>query len=369
MKYNRGINYNITYDKVVKYIKPILNIIVCSTVLLAFLIFSYNLILGPENEIKISEVKKADKNSSQVSGESIKKEESIQPTFSSINIDTVSVYISEEKKIEKIPIEEYIKGVVSSEMPLNFSKEALKAQAIAARTYTVSRIQRGSGCAKCSGAYLCDTIHCQVYTPKDKKIAQLGSEGENKWALVEQVVEETKDMVLTYDGSVIEGAFYFSTSSGKTENVEDVFSNSLPYLKSVESLGEEIAPRYKESKTLDNNRFVEAINNNYVEANLSATDLQNKVKINSYTDGGCVKDITLGGVSISGVDFRKLFGLNSANFTIEFLNNEVVVNCTGFGHGVGMSQWGANVMAVEGKKCEEILKHYYTGIEINKINQ
>lgn len=368
MKYYGRIKININYDKAIVIIKPILMVAIYSAVLLGFLILSYKLILGEGGNIG----KKGNDSSQaiEVMQSKNKGEKSNKGISFKLDVDTIKVYLTKENRIIEVPLEEYIKGVVCSEMPLNFNKEALKAQAIAARTYTLAHTKAvSSGCANGRGADLCDTVHCQVYTPKEVKIAQLGIGGENKWKLVEDVVNETRGQVLTYNNELVLGAYYFSTSSGKTENVEDVFSTALPYLRSVESLGEDIAPRYKSTETIDINRFAQVVNSSYSNANLSPANLQDHIKINNYTDGGSVKEITLGNVTITGVKFRQLFGLNSANFSLEFLNNQVVINCNGFGHGVGMSQWGANVMASQGKSCEEILKHYYTGIEIKNINE
>lgn len=357
------------YDEFVKIAKPIINIVLYSSIVLTFLIVSYELILGDDG--KQNEIKTMNKiESAETSGEINNSVEETAPTETSIplniNIETIKVYISGEERVAELSLEEYVKGVVSSEMPLNFSKEALKAQAVVARTYAIGHAIQG-GCSK-YGSDVCDTVHCQVYTPKEKKISQLGAIGDSRWKLVEEVVGETEGMVLSYDGSIATGAYYFSTSSGRTENVEDVFVASIPYLRSVESLGEEVAPRYTSTEVYDLNRFVQIINSNYSKANLSVANVSSEISIGSYTDGGAVKEIKLGGVTISGVEFRKIFGLNSAKFSLEFLSNQVNINCKGFGHGVGMSQWGANVMGEEGKSCEEILKHYYTGITIDKVN-
>ncbi len=365
MKFYREAKVNFNYDKILLILKPIIRIMIYTTVLLGFLILSYELILGKDKSV-IADIDDS-KAVIQTINNDIAEEDSGVPF--SLNIDNIKVYLTKENKVVDIDLEEYIKGVVASEMPLNFNKEALKAQAIAARTYTLAHTKSvSSGCANGRGADLCDTVHCQVYTPKEEKMLQLGVDGESRWNLIEEVINETEGMVLTYNNKLVMGAYYFSTSSGKTENVEDVFTTALPYLRSVESLGEEVAPRYKSTETVDLCRFVEVVNEAYNDANLSPGNLENQVKINSYTDGGCIKELTLGNVTITGVKFRQLFGLNSANFSLEFLANQVVINCTGFGHGVGMSQWGANIMAGEGKSCEEILKHYYTGIEIKKIN-
>lgn len=367
MKYYKGGKVRINYDNALKIAKPIINIILCSSIFLAFLIFSYEIILGND---KSPVIKGADGGSQGVveNVDGNLKEAAVEEKNIplDISIEKIKVYISSEGKIKELNIEDYVKGVVCSEMPLNFNKEALKAQAIVARTYATGHVLKG-GCSKYGGD-VCDTVHCQVYTPKEEKISQLGGIGESRWALVEEVVSETQGMVLSYEGDLATGAYYFSTSSGRTENVEDVFSSSVPYLRSVESLGEEVAPRYTSTETYDLNRFAQIINESYDTANLSPGKLSEQISIVSYTDGGAVKEITLGEVTISGVEFRKIFGLNSANFSLEFLSNQININCKGYGHGVGMSQWGANIMAEEGKSYEEILSHYYTGINIEKIN-
>ena len=365
--YKRG-RVRIDYKNVIKVVKPIVNIALYSAIFLGFLILSYELILGEKSsEFKSNTSDKIE--NIVVDGENIDEVTVADPESNiplSIDIKNIEVYLSSEGRVVEISLEDYVKGVVCSEMPLNFNKEALKAQAIVARTYAIGHAMEG-GCSKYGGD-VCDTVHCQVYTPKNEKISQLGVLGDSRWALVEEVAKETEGMVLSYEGSIATGAFYFSTSSGRTENVEDVFSSSIPYLRSVESSGEEVAPRYTSTETYDLNRFVQIINSNYSEAKLSPSNISNQISIVSYTDGGGIREITLGGVTISGVEFRRIFGLNSASFNLEFLSNQVNINCKGFGHGVGMSQWGANVMAEEGKSYEEILKHYYTGININKIN-
>lgn len=365
MKYYRDIKVNLNYDKILIVLKPIITVMIYTVVLFGFLVLSYKLILGEDKSI-VEGIDDSKVAMMTINNENV--EENLGAPFS-LDIDTIKVYLTKENKIVDIPIEEYIKGVVSSEMPLNFNKEALKAQAIAARTYTLAHTNAvSSGCSNGRGADLCDTVHCQVYTPKEEKISQLGVDAGSRWKLVEEVVGETEGMVLTYNDKLVMGAYYFSTSSGKTENVEDVFTTALPYLRSVESLGEEVAPRYESAETVDVWRFAQVVNEAYNDASLSTDNLENQVKINGYTEGGCVKEITLGNITITGVKFRQLFGLNSANFSLEFLSNQVMIKCIGFGHGVGMSQWGANVMASQGKNCEEILKHYYTGIEIKSIN-
>lgn len=280
--------------------------------------------------------------------------------------DKAKVYRTKEKKIEEISVEEYVLGVVSSEMPAKFEKEALKAQAIAARTFYYSK--RLKNCNLSNGGEICDGVHCQAYMNKQERMSKWDNKERNtNYQKIKKAVKETKGEVLTYKGKLVLYPQFFSTSSGKTENSEDVFSGEVPYLKSINSLGEEISPVYESQKELKNKDFINIINLKYKRARLTEKNLKESIDIKSRTDGGSVNEIKIGKTIISGVEFRKLFDLRSANFTIEYLKDKVKIKCKGNGHGVGMSQWGANVMAKEGKKYYDILKHYYTGIEIGKI--
>ena len=276
------------------------------------------------------------------------------------------VYMRKSKEIKEIDVEEYVAGVVSSEMQVNFEKEALKAQAVAARTYYYSK--RLNSCIEGQGAEICDSIHCQVYTPKEERLATWSEDKrEINWNKIKEAVKETEGDVLVYNGELVKYPQFFSTSSGKTENCVDVFSEDIPYLKSIESPGEEIAPKFKSIVNIDKSTFINTITDNYRNTNLNYENLQNNIKILSRTEGGAVKEIKLGKVTISGIEFRNLFNINSANFTLNIIENEVIINCTGYGHGVGMSQWGANIMAKEGKNYKDILKHYYSGVNIEKV--
>jgi len=280
--------------------------------------------------------------------------------------DMVKMYNRKTGKIEDISLEDYVAGVVSAEMPANFSEEAIKAQAVAARTYYFSK--RLSPCSEAKGADICNSTHCQVYISKEERMESWAkSDGENNWKKITSAVEATRGQVLIYDGEIVKYPQFFATSSGKTESAVDVLSDIVPYLKSVDSPGEEKANKYETSIDMNMGEFVNKINKTYPKANLTEGDAALKISINSRTDGGAVKEIKLNEEGISGVKFRELLGLNSANFTLEFSKDSVKINCKGYGHGVGMSQWGANAMAKTGAKYDSILKHYYTGVEIDKI--
>ena len=280
----------------------------------------------------------------------------------------VNLYLKEENKVVQLDLEEYITGVVASEVPADFNEEALKAQAVAARTYYMNKRKSPCKDAEAHSAEICDTTNCQVYMSKEKRLGSWSSsKGEENWNKIKNAVESTKGQVLTYDGEVLEYPQFFSTSSGKTEDAKDVFSVDVPYLKSEESKGEENAPKYESTVNISIDDFIRKINSNYTDADLKKQQLSSMVSIKSYTEGGSVKEIQIGGTIIKGTNFRKLFGLNSSNFTIQFTNNVAIIKCKGYGHGVGMSQWGANAMAKDGSTYDQILKHYYNGVEIDEI--
>lgn len=281
----------------------------------------------------------------------------------------VKLYHRSEDRVEEIDLEEYVMGVVASEVPANFEEEALKAQAVAARTFYMSKRNNPNKEEKEKGAEICDTTHCQVYMSKDERISKWSkSEAESNWEKIQKAVLDTKGQVLTYDGSVLEYPQFFATSSGKTEDAKDVFSMDVPYLKSEDSKGEEIAPKYKTSTQIPINDFINKINSKYKGVNANKSNLSSLIKILSFTEAGSVKEIKIGNEIVKGTEFRTLFNLNSTNFTLDFQQDSVEVNCKGYGHGVGMSQWGANAMAKSGSKYDEILKHYYSGVEIQEIN-
>lgn len=280
----------------------------------------------------------------------------------------VKLYHTKDNTVEELDLEEYIMGVVASEVPANFNEEALKAQAVAARTFYMSRRKNPCKDSKSKGAEICDTTNCQVYMSKAERISKWSkSESESYWSKIQKAVSDTKGQILTYEDSVLEYPQFFAISSGKTEDAKDVFSMDVPYLKSEESKGEEIAPKYKTTLEVPINEFINKINSKYGNANLKKSNLSSAIKIESYTEAGSVKEIKIGAELIKGTDFRTLFNLNSTNFKFDFGENIIKINCIGYGHGVGMSQWGANAMAKNGSKYNEILKHYYSGVEIQKI--
>lgn len=283
----------------------------------------------------------------------------------------VKVLKKDSNQIVEIDLEEYIKGVVACEMPGEFEKEALKAQAIAARTYAMSRMAmfEDGGHPDHTSAPLCDSVHCQVYRSmeeiKEIKSAEWIKKYKDK---ISDAVESTQGLVMTYNNELVNQPLFHSTSGGKTENSEDVFTAAVPYLRSVESPYEKEAPHFKDSVTIDLKTFKSKIASKYSNLIIDLSSVENNVQIKERSDGGRVSKIKVGNLVLSGRDVREILGLRSANFAIKAEGSTVTFNTIGYGHGVGMSQWGANGMAQKNHSYDEILKHYYKGVDIQNID-
>lgn len=282
-------------------------------------------------------------------------------------IERIKVFNTNTKKTESLPLDEYVKGVVAAEMPAAFHIEALKAQAVAARTYAISRsIKFENGHPEHPDAPLCTGVHCQAYLSlEDLETIHGDSWIEDYWGKIEEAVDSTKNIVIYYEGEIVE-PLYHSTSGGMTEDAVNVFAVDSPYLKAVESPYEEDAPRYKEVLNLTVDEFISKIKGKYPNIKIDKDNFHEKMKLIEKTDSGRVQKLAIDNEIINGRDIRDLYGLNSTNFTIIYDKNLnlIEIETYGYGHGVGMSQWGANGMAKQGKSYEEILKHYYTGIEL-----
>lgn len=278
---------------------------------------------------------------------------------------SIKVYNHKNNVVKSIDIEEYLCGVLSGEMPTDFNIEALKAQAIAARTFTIYSKEEAK---KHENAVVCtDFSHCQEYKSKEELLKINGEEWmEESYPKIEQAVKETKGQIIVYEDNPIL-PLYFSTSSGNTENSEEVFSESYPYLRSVESPYDKNAPKFASNIKINNEEFTKIIKDAYPKSNIYNKDLNNQIKVISRSEGGSVNKIKVGDIEIEGVDVRKLFNLNSSNFELKFNDEYVDIVVKGYGHGVGMSQWGAEGMANEGYLYYEILNHYYTDTDIKDI--
>lgn len=254
-------------------------------------------------------------------------------------------------QINEIPLEEYVKGVVSGEMPVSFEIEALKSQAIASRSYALYHMN--------GGEYdVTNTTSNQVYLTDDELKQKWKEKYPNNINKIKKVVKETEGQYLSYNGEIV-NAMFFSTSVGQTENSEEVFVSEVPYLRSVSSEWDKDAPSFIDTVYMELKDFYSLLNLEYND-NLN-------IEILEKTSTGRIRKIKINGLELNGRDVATKLKIRSNYFDIKKNDKTLTITTKGFGHGVGMSQYGANGMAKEGYKCEEILKHYYEGIEIKKM--
>jgi len=271
-----------------------------------------------------------------------------QETDPAVNSHSIAV-LNKEDQVREMELEEYLVGVVLAEMPVSFEPEARKAQAVVARTFTL----RSEDGEKHPDAAVCmDSGCCQAYISPEEYLEKGGTQdGIDR---MRAAVDATRGQVLTYEGELIE-ATYFSCSGGSTEDAVAVWGTDVPYLRSVSSPGEERATHYTDSVTFTKKELSDALGVNLAEKPESWFGAV------TYTAGGGVKTVTIGGTSFKGTELRKLLGLRSTAFTVTAGENSVTITTRGYGHRVGMSQYGADAMAVSGSSYEEILTHYYQG--------
>ena len=279
----------------------------------------------------------------------------------------VSVYLSEEERVVHIPLERYVRGVVAAEMPVEFSLEALKAQAIASRTYIVQRMIQGDFSDVPQGAMVTDTPQHQAFLDDAALKARWGLAYEKNMEKLTKAVEETRGQVLTYEGKPIYAAF-FSTSNGYTENADEYWEGGgLPYLTSVPSPWDAHSPKFRQRVEIPLEEFFAKLSLDPAVA--ASGDGEPWIEIVSKTAGQRVKEVRVGEQVLTGRQVREALGLNSTDFTVQIKGDTLVFTTTGYGHGVGMSQYGADGMAKEGKTAEEILRHYYRGVELADYRQ
>ncbi len=287
---------------------------------------------------------------------------------------TVKVFFKEKNKLEALPLSDYLIGVVASEMPADFSPEALKAQAVAARTDIIYRMERAANDEEFrklhEGGDTCDdTAHCMAYLSESEAKAAWGDNWFSKYyGNIIKAVEETDAMVMLYDGEIINAVFH-STSAGHTESAKNVWGSDIEYLRGVPSEGEEISPRFETVEKFSKAEFLALIKEKFPDVSEN-TPQDELFKITSRSENGYVTEVTIMGNVITGEEARAMLSLRSAAFengTDE--DGAIVFTVKGYGHGVGMSQYGAEAMALCGKSYEEILKHYYSGITFAKVSK
>lgn len=262
---------------------------------------------------------------------------------------------NKENKIEELNLEEYLIGVLAAEMPASFELEALKAQAVASRTYALYKIIKN----KNQEYHILTDVTNQSYITKEEMQTKWQNDYEYYLEKITKAVESTKNEVMFYNGEIIE-SFYFAMSNGKTEDAGMVFQEDLPYIKSVPS-------------NWDN----ESLNNFLVTTSFKKEEFCAKLSLNTcttinidninYSTSHRINTITINNQEFKGTDVRKQLNLRSTDFEINILNNEIKITTKGYGHGVGMSQYGANGMAKDGYTYQEILNYYYNDISIHKM--
>ncbi len=265
--------------------------------------------------------------------------------------ETIQVWLDGQKV--EMDLTEYLTGVLISELPGSFHPEAKKAQAVVARTYALKRV---AALDKHPGAVCTDSTCCQGYT--DPNAFSGGSETVRQ---AREAVEATEGLILTYEGSLID-ATYFSCSGGFTEDAVAVWGSDVPYLQSVESPGEEFASVYTDTVIFTKSQLENALG---IRLKGSAKGWFGPVV---YTEGGGVSSITIGGKRFEGTELRRLLQLRSTVFTLSALGDSVTISTKGYGHRVGMSQYGAQAMALAGDSYEKILAHYYSGAKLSRRN-
>ncbi len=273
--------------------------------------------------------------------------------FKYITNNIIRVLDEKTGQITEIPFEDYIKGVVASEMPTTFELEALKAQAVASRSYATYQMNGN----KTKEYDVTNTTTNQVYKTESQLKQIWKDEYPQKINKIKKAVTETENQILTYNNQVV-NAMFFSTSTGVTENSEEIFSSKVPYLRSVASKWDEESPTYQDTYKLTLKDFYNKLSLPYNQT-LTITNIEK-------TTTGRTKKLNINGQTINGRQLAQKLSLRSNYFDITQNENDITITTKGFGHGVGMSQYGANGMAKEGYKYDQILKYYYQNTEIKK---
>lgn len=277
------------------------------------------------------------------------KEETAYFNDDLVNVTVKDVDSNEETNLD---LEEYVVGVVAGEMPASFEIEALKAQAIAARSYALSKIETST-----ESYDLVTDITNQVYITTEDMQEKWGEDYDFYYDKIKNAVSATKNLVMEYEGDVI-SAYYFAMSNGSTEDVSLVFGEARDYLKSVDSSWDESVKNFSVTTTFTKEEFCSKLSIDCSNITIGAIDRSSTNRVNT---------IVINDKEFKGTTLRTLLGLRSTDITID-IADDIKITTKGYGHGVGMSQYGANEMAKNGASYEEILNHYYKDIDIVEIN-
>ena len=267
---------------------------------------------------------------------------------------TVKVMNANSKNITEMSIEEYLVGVIAEEVNAAYHEEAIKAQIIAAHTkLEYTKTHKNSDLAE---ADITDSASThQGFLTEEEQREKWGESYKIYHEKIAKCVKEVKDIILTYNGEPINAVFH-AISNGQTENASDVWGGDYPYLISVQSAGDKLSPAYKSEVTVTSEEFKKKLIDNNVDLGENPEKWVEKI---TNTDTGLVKEIVIGGKNFKGMDIRTIFGLKSSTFAVKYNDGSFVFTVCGYGHGVGMSQYGANHMSQQGFNYEQILEHYY----------
>lgn len=275
---------------------------------------------------------------------------------------TIKLLHKDSNEVEEVKLDDYIACVVSAEMPVSYDIEALKAQAIVARTYTIYKITTSK---KHEQADICDkSTCCQAWISKENRLKKWKEDVANEnWNKIIKAVNETAGKIITYNDKPI-NAFFHANSGGKTEVPFYVWGGSgYPYLQVVETAGEDAYSQYSSEATFTKEELEKKIKEKYEDFEINLEE-ENCIEIKERDKSDRVITVKIGNLNLSGVETRTLLGLRSANFTVDISEDKINFKVIGYGHGVGMSQTGADALAKQGKNCEEIIKHFYSSVEI-----
>lgn len=279
--------------------------------------------------------------------------------------DTATITVSIDGMAVVMPLEQYVLGVVSAEISPTFPVEAIKAQAVAARTYAVYKQQAGRTATHPDADVCDDFAHCSAYQDITVQAALWGDAAADYTQIIADAVSATAGEIVLYANTPAL-TVYSAAAGTKTESALDVWGADVPYLVSVDSASAADCPKYTDTATFSATQARELLQQALPDADLTG-DPSTWFKASTRSDAGGIMTVKIGGVTVEGSAVRTIFGLNSTNFTIATTADSLTFYTTGYGHGVGMSQWGAKTMAEQGADYVEILTHYYTGCSVGTV--
>jgi len=319
------------------------------SLLLALFALIFPIMVSVGNPIEMSENRQTDK--SEIAAEEISDRESFD--------ESTVIRLKRGESVIELTMAEYLTGVVGAEMPADFEHEALKAQAVAARTYTMYKMQADHSSNHPDADVCDDSACCKAYKDDEQLREKWGVSYAAYIEKMRNIVSSTDGEYLSYQNEPILAVFH-SSSTGKTEASENVWGNALPYLVSVDSMEDgESVPQYESVVTISEANFRDTIKSGHADADFSGS-ADAWITDTKYSESGRLLTANIGGVTVTGTELRKLFDLRSTGVEISISDDGVVFSVTGYGHGVGMSQYGANAMAQNGSTYDEILSWYYT---------